>query len=338
MSSLVTGATGLVGSNILYLLTQNGVRLKALKRSTSSVEFVKWVFGLYTSDVEQQFELIDWVDADLLDYQSLLEATRGVRTVYHAGAVVSFNPKDSHGILATNVTGTSNLVDACLENGVKELCYASSVAALGGANERGIIDEQCKWDKSRGQTAYARSKFMGENQVWRAHEMGLRTVVVNPTVILGAGRWSSGSGQLFTRVKKGMPFYTNGVSGYVDVRDVANIMVKLMQTTTISGERFVINSQNMSYHDLFCSMAKNFGKKPPRYGVPKWGVDVAYPLIWLGGVLTGRGSALSKANLKSAFLETNYSSRKIADCLGYEFIPVDESVRFICSTLNQAQP
>ncbi len=326
---LVTGGTGLVGSHLLYELTRLGFRVRAIKRSNSSTAYVKWVFGLYSSNADNQFNLIEWVNADLLNYESLVDATRNINTVYHAGAIVSFNPAHTNAIATTNIVGTTNLVDACLQNGVKNLCHVSSVASLGEPNPNGILNENCKWIKSKGQSAYAKSKFWGENEVWRAHEHGLRVIIVNPSVILGPGRWENGSGQLFNQVKKGMPFYTEGITGYVDVRDVARAMVHLMQNTEINGERFILNSQNLSFQELFGLMAKNMAEKPPRFKVAPWIVDVAYPFIFLLGLISGKGNAVSKANLKSAFSKTYYSSEKIQDAVGYKFTPISETIEFV---------
>lgn len=328
---LVTGGTGLLGSHLLYELCKNGEKIRATKRANSSTNFVKWVFGLYNQNIDELFRRIEWIDADLLDYESLVNATANIETVYHTGAIVSFNPSQANAIGTTNVVGTANLVDACLQNGVKNICHVSSVASLGEANLEGITNEDCKWAKSKGQSAYAKSKFLGENEAWRAHEQGIRVVVVNPSVILGPGRWENGSGQLFQQVKKFMPFYTDGVTGYVDVRDVAKAMVLLMQESSINGERFVLNAQNLSFQELFTVIAKCLNKKPPKIKIHSWVVDLAYPLVYLLGALSGKGIAVSKANMKSAFSKTYYSSDKIKSRIGFNFTPISDTVEFVSS-------
>jgi nucleoside-diphosphate-sugar epimerase len=335
---LVTGGTGLVGAHLLYELTSRGESVRALKRERSNTEFVDWVFKLYSHESSKLLQGIEWVDGDLLDYQSLLDATKGVQTVYHTGGIVSFNPLQSSSVIETNITGTGNLVDACMDNGVKEICHVSSIAALGQANESGMVDEDCRWIESKGQNAYAVSKLYGENQLWRGFAGGLRVIVVNPTVILGPGRWDSGSGQLFKRVYKGMPFYTNGVTGFVDVRDVARAMVVLMEETGINGERFILNSENVSYRDIFTMMAASLGKRKPSIRVPAGVVDAVYPLVQLFGQLSGRGNLVSKANLKTAFRVTLYSSQKIREKIGFEFIPIEETIRFVGKAFRNAEP
>lgn len=326
---LVTGGTGLTGSHLLFELAQQGNKVRATKRKNSSVDFVKKIFSLYTPNAENIFSQIDWVDVDLLDYSSLLEATNGVDTVYHTAAVVSFNPKDAFSIIETNVKGTANVVDACIQNGVKTLCHVSSIAALGEPNDKGIVDESCAWTKTKGKSAYAKSKFFGEMEVWRGAENGLRVIIVNPSVILGPGRWESGSGQLFTRVSKGMPVYTSGVTGYVDVRDVAKAMVLLTNNDKIINERFILSSENLSFKEVFSDIALGVGKMSPSIEIKPWLVSLVYPIIKFVGTLIGKGAVISKENLKSAFHQTQYSSNKIKEQTGYVFIPIAESIKFI---------
>lgn len=326
---LVTGGTGLTGSHLLFELAQQGNRIRATKQKKSSVDFVKKVFSLYTANPEVLLSLIDWVDVDLFDYTSLLEATNGIDTVYHTAAFVSFNPKDALTIIDTNVKGTANVVDACIQNRVKTLCHISSIAALGEPNEKGVVDELCLWTKTKGKSAYAKSKFYGEMEVWRGAENGLRVIIVNPSVILGPGRWDSGSGQLFSRVSKGMPFYTSGVTGYVDVRDVAKAMVLLTNNDKISNERFILNSENIGFKEVFSGIALGVEKRAPSIEIKPWVINLLFPIIKFFGTLIGKGAVISKENLRSAFHQTYYSSNKIKEQTGYEFIPIAESTKFI---------
>lgn len=326
---VVTGATGLVGSHLLYELARKGERIRALRREGSDLEFVRRIFSLYSDSPQALLDSIEWVEADLSDYRSLLAALNGARTVFHTAAYVSFNPRDESKILSTNVLGTANLVDAALECGVSALVHISSVAALGLPNPDGTVDEECTTVELKGESAYARSKFLGENEVWRAHQSGLRVVIVNPSVILGPGRWSSGSGQLIARVASGMPFYTDGVTGFVDVRDVARATVRLWENPEINGERFVLNADNLTYRDFFGRVAEALGRPKPRFRIPALVVDILYPLIWLFGLITGRGSAISKKNLKSAFTKTYYSSARIQQRIGFRFIPISETIGFV---------
>ena len=332
---LVTGGTGLTGSHLLFELTKQGQRVRATKRVGSSIDYVRKVFSLYTSSPNLQYDLIDWIEIDVLDYASVLEALQNIETVYHTSAIVSFNSKDSALVEETNVKGTANIVDACLTNNVKTLCHISSVAALGEPKNNGIVDESCLWAKSKGQSAYAKSKFHGEMEVWRGAEQGLRVVIVNPSVILGPGRWNTGSGQLFGRISSGMPFYTEGVTGYVDVRDVAKAMVQLIADSSVVNERFILNSENISYKDTFSLISRSIKRKPPYIKVSPWVFSLLWPFITIIGVFMRKGVALSKENTKAVFSKTYYSSDKIKNRLKFDFIPLADSINFIGSVYSE---
>lgn len=334
---LVTGGTGLVGAHLLYELVRKGYSVKATKRSSSNLKFAEWVFGLYSSNPGELFKKVEWVEADMLDYSSVQEATRGIDTVFHTSAVVSFNPYRAKAIISNNVAGTANIVDACLENGVKTLCHISSIAALGDTNAQGFIDENCKWSSSKGQGAYALSKFLSENEVWRGKEHGLRVIVVNPSVILGPGRWDSGSGQLFKQASKGQPFYTEGISGFVDVRDVAKAMVVLSENDEISNDRFVLNAENVSYKQLFTIIAEEIGKKAPYIKIPRTLIKAVSPIVYLVGIITGAGGKTLVKSTDAAFSKTNYSSEKIKKAINFQFIPVSETVDFITKVFKASR-
>ena len=128
-----------------------------------------------------------------------------------------------------------------LEFGVKKLIYVSSIAALGRTKERPRLDESSKWVQSKGNSQYAVSKYLGEQEVWRGQTEGLSTAIVNPSVILGSGYWNLGSARFFKQVDEGLKFSPVGSSGFVDVRDVARFMVLLLESD-ISGQRYILNA------------------------------------------------------------------------------------------------
>ena len=192
----VTGGTGLIGSHLLYHLTSNNKQVAALKRKNSNLALVEKLFNAYSPDKTDLFNSISWVDGEIEDYQTLCNAVKGCDEVYHCAAIVSFNRKDTNQMLNVNVQGTANIVNACIEMGVKRLCHVSSVAAIGSPAEGNFVDENTPWGKSKGKSGYAISKFRSEIEVWRGSEMGLNAVVGNPTFVVGPCRWEYGCGQL----------------------------------------------------------------------------------------------------------------------------------------------
>ena len=197
---LVLGGTGLVGSHLLAELTKRGENIRALKRQGSDLQQVKKIFSYYGPDIEMLFDKIEWADGDLLDRSSLYEAMEGVGELYHAAAIVSFRHSDKKDMIRANVEGTANVVNAALENGVKKMCYVSSVATLSEKDEDQFVTEANNWKSLKFKSAYAESKYKAELEVWRGIAEGLTAVIVNPSVILGAGNWNKSSSAIFSAI------------------------------------------------------------------------------------------------------------------------------------------
>ena len=254
----LTGATGLLGSRLLFDLLSKGYRVRALVRSGVP----SWnVLGHYFKSDTFGSDQLEWVSGDLTDKVTLLELLKGVSTVYHCAGKVSFIPEDRHLLQEVNALGTANIVDACLINGVSVLCHVSSVSAL-GRSPNGMYDEQTVWNPSEPHSQYAISKYAAEREIWRGLAEGLNTVIVNPGIILGPGNWESDSSALFSRVYRGLMFYTEGSNGFVAVDDVSRAMMSLVEKK-IFGERFVMVGANMSYKEVMEQIAEVLGVRRP---------------------------------------------------------------------------
>jgi len=198
---LVTGASGLVGSHLVAQLIRNGKKVKALYRSV--------IPAIEAADQ------VEWVKGDILDVEVLAEAMVDVQQVYHCAAIVSFNPKKKAILHKTNIEGTANVVNACLDAGVQKLLFVSSVAALGRIRENTPINESMNWSEESSNSEYGKSKYFSELEVWRGVGEGLTAVIVNPTIILGAGDWDNGSSALFKSAYDEFPWYIEGTSGFL---------------------------------------------------------------------------------------------------------------------------
>ena len=330
---LVTGGTGLIGSHLLYELTKRGHNVKALKRETSNISKTLQVFRYYGENVDELFSRIEWVNGDILDPFALQEIISEGDEVYHAAALVSFTPGLKRRIFANNIAGTANIVNACLVKKAKKLCHVSSVAAMGTPNDGSPVDETLIWSPSKKHSSYSISKFHSEMEVWRGIEEGLKAVIVNPSVVLGAGHWDSGSSAIFPKIYKGLQYYTPGTAGYVDVRDVVNIMIRLMESD-ISGERFLLNAENIPFKKLFQSIAGNFQKRIPSVEIKPWMATVAWIVDKFTSLIIRKDPELSRELISAGFSKMNYANRKIISALRYDFIPVEESLKHICSLYN----
>lgn len=323
---LVTGATGLLGSHLIYDLVQRSDEpIRAIYRDVKRIENVKKLFKYYgNDDYLNSFEKIDWVKGDILDIPSLDKAMESVTTVYHCAALVSFAKKDFEKLMKINREGTFNIVNSCLEHGVKTLCYVSSTAAIGGVTDD-ITSENTKWKISPRTSGYSISKYSGEKEVWRGSEEGLDCVIVNPSVIFGAGSWQESSMAIFKTAHKGMKFYSPGQNGFVDARDVSEIMIKLVNGR-IRNERFLCVGFNMPFQELFGKIAVKFGKKKPSMSTPRFLAEIAWRISVFVSRLTGKKPILTKESVSNAYAFMTYDSSRIKERIGFEFRDSDDTI------------
>ncbi|WP_421920989.1 NAD-dependent epimerase/dehydratase family protein [Marinifilum sp.] len=324
---LVTGGTGLVGSHLLFDLVSKGKKVRALKRSGSNTELVRKTFSFYSHKADDLFNSIEWFEGDMLDPDSLDKALVGIEEVYHCAALVSFKKEDRKNLLDINVEGTRNLVNACIEFKIRKFCMVSSTAALGTPEEgEDLVNETTPWSPEDKRSGYSLSKFNSELEVWRGIEEGLNAVIVNPSIILGPGQWDKGSSQLFNTVANGLKYFTRGITGYVDVRDVSKAMIKLMESDIVN-ERFVLNGDNCTYEFIFKTIAKNIGTKgPTKYASHKM-TEVGWRLAYLKKIFLLKPASFTKETARASHNIRRFSNQKIKDALNFEFIDIEKSIK-----------
>ncbi len=314
---LVTGATGLVGSHLLVALLQENEGVKALFRSEKQLEKVKNVF-VFKNQLAL-FEKINWVKGDITDVPSLEIAFENVTFVYHCAALISFDPNDEEELRKVNIEGTANIVNCCIDFGIKKLCHVSSIAALGSLKEHETtITEETEWNPEVLQSDYAITKYGGEMEVYRGLQEGLEVVIVNPGVIFGYGFPNQGSDVIIQSVKRGLPFYTKGIVGIVSVEDVVYCMIQLMKSTVI-GERFIIVGENSVMKDFLTYLAFLLKVKPPTFYASKTITSIGWRLDWLLSKITNRKRKLSKITATSSHSKALYNAQKVKNCLGIVF-------------------
>ncbi|WP_214072172.1 NAD-dependent epimerase/dehydratase family protein [Mucilaginibacter sp. dw_454] len=317
---LITGATGFLGSELAKQLADKGEAVRCTKRATSVIPALLVPYAQ-----------IEWVEADMLDIFALEAALKGVTQVYHCAAWVSLKQKDKDPMIRTNVKGTGNLVNLCLDRDIK-LVHVSSIAAIGLSKPGILINENDHLDISTEYDGYAISKLESEMEVWRGIAEGLNAVIVNPSLIIGANAGTLGSGQLFETVRKGLKFYTEGTAGFVDVEDVAKSMIALMESD-ITEQRYIISAENRNYQQITAEIAQGFDIKPPAFLVKPWMMELAWRAAYLGALITGKSPAIDKIAAKSSYQTRDYDNAKIKQAIGIEFKPISKSISEICERL-----
>ena len=324
---LVTGGTGLVGAYLLLHLADNEMAVRAIYRSPSTIEKTKLLFKKHAK--ESLFSKIEWVQADILDIPSLEIAFQNIDYVYHCAGLISFDSKDEALLRKINIEGTANIVNFCLSYNVKKLCHVSSTAALGEALlPEYFITEDIEWNPELQHSDYAISKYGAEMEVWRGYQEGLSIIIVNPGVILGSTLWTKGSGAMFLNVKKRLPFYTNGKTGFVSAKDVVVIMTQLMRGD-FDGERYCIVSQNWTYAQTLKTMANTMKVKKPFILLLPWMSSIIWRLDGFRSFIFRSKRLLNKQTALSIHAVHNYSNHKIKNALNYEFQSIDECIKEI---------
>ena len=288
---LVTGGTGLVGSHLLLKLAQQGKKIRATYRKGSDLEHVKIIFSYYSKNAAELFDTIQWIEADINDIPKLILAFEDITYVYHCAAYISFDPSDYKKLRKTNIKGTTNIVNLCISNNIKKLCYVSSISTLG--HNSNSINEETFWSGNKDQSAYAISKYGAEMEVWRGTQEGIPAVIVNPGVIIGPGFWNSGNGLLFKLAYKGQSYTAEGVTAYVDVKDVVLAMTQLMNSS-IENERYILASANVSYQEIMSMICKALDVKNSKKVASKVLLSIGWRSDWLFSKILRRKRRLTK--------------------------------------------
>lgn len=318
---LVTGGAGLLGRELIAQLLLKGNKVTAIYNKTALDGFSS--------------AAITTVKCDILDVKGLEDVMTGIDELYHCAGKVSFRPNESSQLYKINVEGTANVVNAALDAGVRKMVHVSSVASLGRIRDDQHINEQMQWSEETSNSKYGQSKYLGELEVWRGIAEGLNAVIVNPSIILGAGDWQESSTAIFRSVYNEMPWYTDGSTGFVDVSDVAKAMIMLMESE-ISAERFILSAENCGYHELFNKIADAFHKKRPSRKVTPLLAAVVWRMEALKSKFTGANALITKETTATAFAKVGFDNSKIKSFLpGFRFRSLDETIATTCSALQQ---
>lgn len=309
---LVTGASGFLGKYLLQLLDAQS----------------ESVIALYNTNLPKEtYKHVTWQKIDLLDINEVVTVVEKVDKIYHCAAIVSFDSKHKEQLIHDNINMTANLVNAAIDAGIERFIYVSSIASLGRAEQaNALISEDTHWVESKNNSSYAISKYQAEMEVWRGFAEGLNGAIVNPGIILGAGDFSKGSPQLMKNVAKGFPYYTDGVNGFVDVKDVAKALVLLMNSI-ITEERFILCEGNYSYKTIFTLMASALQVDPPSKHAKPWMAAIVWRLDYLRSKLTGKNPLITKESARTAQTKNYYQSDKILKFFpSFKYTPIEQTI------------
>jgi len=319
---LITGATGLVGSHLLYRLASAGYQTRAFVRKTGDYrQVLKSVFLLYSDNTQRLLESVEFVEGDLTDIPSIQAALKGITDVFHCAGSQPGSILERNAALKLNGEGTANLINCSLEAGINWLGHISTVETL-GSNPEGLIDEDFFWKPAPDVSGFAVSKYVAEQEVWRGFEEGLPVLIVNPSFIFGPSVSGSGGEVLFKFIRNKHRKFTPGSSGYVGVWDVAETLYTLFEAK-VTGQRFIVSSENLETGDLLRLISKQLN------------IDLSFEMLsptrtgsvnLITRLFQGKHAARTNYALKNAAESRSYDNARIIQEISIPFMPVEAAI------------
>jgi dihydroflavonol-4-reductase len=256
MKTLVTGATGFLGSHVARQLAGRGEDVRVLVRPSSDARAIE---GLEA----ERFV------GDLRNAASLNRALEGVTRVFHVAADYRLWARNPREIYESNVTGTQNLLEAARRAGVEKFVYTSTVATIAVPRKGGLPDESTQSSVDEMIGHYKRSKFQAEQCALRAAEAGLPVVIVNPTTPVGPGDWKpTPTGKIIVDFLNGrMPGYVDTGLNFVPVEDCAAGHLLAAERGHF-GERYILGGRNLTLKEVLDMLAAISGLRAPRWKFP----------------------------------------------------------------------
>ncbi len=313
--TLITGATGFVGSAVARALAARGHRLRLLVRPRGDRR------NIAALDAEL-------VEGDLGQPEGFAAALEGCHALFHVAADYRLWVPNPDTMMRANVEGTRRLMLAAQESGVERIVYCSSVAALGQFGDGRVADETTPLGAHGVIGAYKQSKYRAEQEVLRlVREHGLPAVIVNPSTPIGPRDIKpTPTGQMIADAAAGrMPAYVDTGLNIVHVDDVAEGHALAFEKGVI-GERYILGGEDMLLRDLFGLVADAAGVRAPRVRLPQtalWPVAVASELAARG---FGVAPRVTREMLAMSRKKMFFSSAKARAALGYAPRPAAAAV------------
>lgn len=314
MKVLVTGANGFLGSWLTRELVQQGHEVYALVRAKSDLSELAGVNCKY-------------LHGDVTDVHSLLEAFKGIDTVFHLAGVVAYKKSDRAQMERVNVQGTQNVVEVCREHKVRKLVYLSSVVAVGaGYTPDQVMNENSEYNIHDLDLGYFETKHEAEKIVKKACDRGeIDAVMLNPSTIYGAGDAKKGSRKMQVKVAQGkLKFFTSGGVNVVAAEDVIQGIISAWKKGR-TGERYILCGENMLIKDLFKMIAEEAGVKPPHKLMPD---TVLHVVGAIGDTMEKLGlkGPLSRENAYTATMYHWFDCTKAKQELDFNPRPAREAI------------
>ena len=297
--TLVTGATGFVGSHVARRLADRGDDLRLTARPQSRLDNLDFEHTL--------------VQCDILDRRAVRRAMRGVNRVFHTAGMTSLRAR-ADVMTRVNVEGTRIVLEEALRAGVERVVYTSSIAAIGPARRGTTADEGNRFPVSANAIPYVSSKREAEEEVMRLVDEGLPAVIVNPAHVFGVGDLDRSSTEIVRRfLRRELPFYVDGALNVVDAEDVAQGHLLADEHGEV-GERYILGNRNFTLDRLFADLGRLSGVEPPAVKLP---LSAALALAQTGARIWAQ-PPVTPIEVRASGLWWAFRSNKAKRELGYK--------------------
>ncbi|HXN98202.1 MAG TPA: hopanoid-associated sugar epimerase [Candidatus Acidoferrales bacterium] len=314
MTTLVTGATGFVGSHVARQLVNAGQSVRALVRPGSNLEALA---GLH----------LEYFEGDLRHANSLERAMQGVRRVFHVAADYRLWTPRPEEIYQNNVDGTRKLLAAAQRAGVERIVYTSTVATIAVPRHGALPNEDTHASLDEMIGHYKRSKFLAEGAAIEAAASGVPVVIVNPTAPVGPWDWKpTPTGRIILDFLKGkMPAYVDTGLNVAAVEDIAAGHLLAAEKGRV-GERYILGARNMTLKQIFDALSAITGRPAPRVRLPHAIALAAGYADQLFSRLAGREPQIPVEGVKMSRHRMFVESDKAVRELGYQPTSVEAAL------------
>ena len=315
MKTLVTGATGFIGSSVVRELLKDGAEVRVLVRKDSDSRNID---GL---DVEKAY-------GDIRDSESVKSALKGCDTLYQTAALYAFWAPDSKVFYDINVEGTKAVLNAALEQEVEKVVYTSTIGAIGAHGADTPANEDAEFNLWKTGDHYCRSKYLGEVEALKICKQGLPLVVVNPAMVIGVRDIKpTPSGKMILDVlNKKMPGYIDAGVNFVDVEDVARGHILAAQKGRI-GERYILGNENLPLRDYFKLIGEVSGVEPPKFKIPySLAITMAYMYQFVA-TITKKPPLITAPGVRIASKSAYFDVSKAVNELGLPQTPIKTTIQ-----------
>ena len=269
------------------------------------------------------FKNVNWINHDLTLEVPEKELTGPDTCVFHCAAKVSFRKSMNREMYLTNVIGTANLVNASIAGQAGRFVHVGSIAGLGEGIQP--VNEDCHRAFKGRHSGYSGTKYLGELEVWRGVAEGLNAIIINPSVIIGPWTPGSGIGPLFKATDSGLRFYPMGSTGFADVRDVTEAMIR-MAGSEITGHRYIANGVNLSFRELLSMIAKLRNQPEPGIPAGRMLTVTASVMLEIVYALKGKKNTFTPETARISSKKSSYSNNKISETFSVKFHRIEDTL------------